>query len=470
MARASQAKKKLNFDPSELEDLIFSPAVGNGVASHLLQHSPAPFLSSDASIESTVDASLKTLPRASSDSLETTVVPKVKSTVNQFNATTVDPCRPTSLEPLNQQLGHINSTQINKTTVDPQRHSGFQNEDAPSSCLKTTVDPQHGMPFAGLRGSTVVVQNGDYWFTEEGQPVKARQVRRLITAQDAINSYEESVYNALWNARVVWTDSSDPDCRIVQAGYDYICKKTRLAKKSIQRLVARLLDKDFLSIEKPADIYLRTSTVYRVRNYRQVLKIHSERGREYVAKIGIGMAYVRRTKLNASTVGAMHKSTVVSQATVTVDATNRSTVARETTNLDKVKDTNKDTSSLAAAFQRLRPDMIDRGAAELILKNCRNIVPDCTEDEITQLFEEKIPNLLKNKRIENLVGLMIWSVKDWFTPERVNRLRVPNHEEAQITIKEQIQQLEDLLRELPSHYEAPQWRQSLETLRQVDKS
>src|SRR5271170_5268894 len=45
MARASRSNKKQPaFDPSELQDLIFSPAVGTGVGSHLLgtpEHSPA---------------------------------------------------------------------------------------------------------------------------------------------------------------------------------------------------------------------------------------------------------------------------------------------------------------------------------------------------------------------------------------------------------------------------------------------
>src|SRR5919197_3480323 len=42
MARASRSNKKHpDFDPSELEDLIFSPAVGKGVGSHLVTQIPA---------------------------------------------------------------------------------------------------------------------------------------------------------------------------------------------------------------------------------------------------------------------------------------------------------------------------------------------------------------------------------------------------------------------------------------------
>ena len=36
MAKASRSKKQPEFDAHELDDLIFSPAVGSGVGSHLL--------------------------------------------------------------------------------------------------------------------------------------------------------------------------------------------------------------------------------------------------------------------------------------------------------------------------------------------------------------------------------------------------------------------------------------------------
>ena len=77
----------------------------------------------------------------------------------------------------------------------------------------------------------------------------------------------------------------------MQAGYDYLGKRTRLSKKTIQRVIDRLIHKDFIAIEKPADIYRRIPTVYRVFDYRTILAHHLRRGRTHVAKIGPGFTY-----------------------------------------------------------------------------------------------------------------------------------------------------------------------------------
>src|SRR6185369_213356 len=95
-----------------------------------------------------------------------------------------------------------------------------------------------------------------------------------------------------WTARQVQTGEGESS-RVVQAGYDYLGRKTRLAKKTIQRIVAKLIDKDFIAIERPADIYERTSTVYRVFSYKAVLERHVQKGRSHVAKMGPGFSYVR---------------------------------------------------------------------------------------------------------------------------------------------------------------------------------
>src|ERR1035441_9285513 len=93
------------------------------------------------------------------------------------------------------------------------------------------------------------------WITEQGDLVPQARVKRIRLAQDVINSAEESVYDTLWAAKSQ-TDEREAS-RIVQAGYDYLVKRTRLSKKTIQRIIAKLIDKDFIAIERPADIYQR---------------------------------------------------------------------------------------------------------------------------------------------------------------------------------------------------------------------
>ena len=76
------------------------------------------------------------------------------------------------------------------------------------------------------------------------------RVKRISLAQDVINPAEESVYDTLWTAKPIQSDDRDA-FRIVQAGYDYLGRKTRLSKKTIQRIVAKLIDKDFIAIGGP---------------------------------------------------------------------------------------------------------------------------------------------------------------------------------------------------------------------------
>ena len=64
----------------------------------------------------------------------------------------------------------------------------------------------------------------------------------------------------------------------------------------MQRIVEKLIDKDFIAIVRPADIYRRTSTMYRVFNQQTILDRHIEKGRSHVAKIGPGVSYVRPLK------------------------------------------------------------------------------------------------------------------------------------------------------------------------------
>ncbi len=224
MARASRSNKKQPaFDPSELSDLIFTPAVGTGVGSHLMgsverapEHSE-PLSTVDRDSESTVD-----------NSLTTTVAATVFATYS------------------------------NSSTVD----------------------------------KTVTQRDVALWITEHGDLVPEGRVKQIRVAQDVINPAEESVYDTLWTAKAVQPD--DPaSSRVVQAGYDYLVKRTGLSKRTIQRIVEKLIEKNFIAIERRADIYQRTSTVYRVFSYTTVLDHHVQKGRSHVAKIGPGFSYVR---------------------------------------------------------------------------------------------------------------------------------------------------------------------------------
>ena len=156
----------------------------------------------------------------------------------------------------------------------------------------TTVDMSDGEIDVGREFSRRSPVN--LWVTDDGDLVSQSRVRRIRIAQDVVNSAEEAVYDTLWNTKTAQDAAASGDsARIVQAGYDYLMKRTRLSKKTIQRVIDRLIHKDFIAIEKPADIYRRIPTVYRVFDYRTILAHHLRKGRTHVAKIGPGFTYAR---------------------------------------------------------------------------------------------------------------------------------------------------------------------------------
>lgn len=479
IALPSQAAEEIEVSARPTVDNSPESTVGSRLAPTVDDDSRPGF---SASPEPTVDSNLPTTvdTEARTDSLSlnsqeggktassaTTVVPEPASTVDGVSRSTVDSEEHFSLFP--HAARKENQTVTPVSTVDHQRVPTVT-PPGPTPALRRSL-----RPFPSQRA---------YWQTEEGEVVPERRVKRIALAQDVLNSYEEKVYNTLWNAKIVRRDPADPDGRLVQAGYDYLCKRTNLAKKTIQRIIARLLDKDFISIDTNADIYTRTPTIYRVHSYRQVLQHHQTRGRLYVTKLGSGFVYVHPLEGGewnpqssgstppASTVDTppeptvdtaglptvvnnpaptvdRQPETIVPRTTVTVGSDNLSTVVPETTKLVS-KERQQDTSPSNELETGLEEYVsgIDAGAVKRIWRECRVIVPDANPEEILYFFGLRGKLLFRNPRVENPLGLMLSTIHDWFVPRRVfaRREEQENEHRAQEELLAQIERERDLLR------------------------
>jgi hypothetical protein len=219
MAKPSRSKQP-DFDPREIDDLIFTPAVGSGVGSHLINP------------------------------------PEAATVVRSYQTADL---------------------------VEPQR-------DAVDLAADMTA-------VAGNFEASVV--NLDLWRTESGDIVPESRVRRISVAQDILSVAEKSVYDALWNSKQAVRGDGDA-WRIVQAGYHLLGTRTRLSRKTIQRIIDRLLHKDFITIERPADIYKRTSTTYRVFSYWKALDLQGEKGHLYAVKIGPGYVFAEKLETTSA--------------------------------------------------------------------------------------------------------------------------------------------------------------------------
>ncbi len=290
--------------------------------------------------------------------------------------------------------------------------------DAVDMSTVATVDSGHVATVAMSRQPTA-----ELWITDKGDLVPAKKVRRIRLAQDALSVAEEAVYDVLWAAK---PPPREETVRTVQAGYDFLVRKTRFARRTIQRIVAKLLEKEFIEIHAPADIYSRAATTYRVYGYRAVLDKLALRGRLHVAKMGPGVVFVQRydnrqrADLSTvaikppSTVAISPGSTVAAMAIVTGVNQHMTTVAGEATQILRQEEPLQPSSS---EFEELRHGLaqqlgpVDDDAVRQLLSQCRLRAGDCTAAEILYFVQHKV-RLVKN--IQNPVGLLLVAVPRHF--------------------------------------------------------
>ena len=571
MTRASRSNKKQPaFDPGELTDLIFSPAVGTGVGSHLVGaennfpalHDPERRnLAAESAHLTTIGNSLtrNTFPPATNLSTAATLkLPTVDIEVlSTIDVRVPEPER--STEPKkdsaqvasgNLKIRDLSSAATNLSTVALSKTPTIDNDSmstidmhlqisepdiesdkdyVPSRRHLTTVadidmtttdasegstvDMSAGFPFASravpnasveaatlaqpavpklFRGGEEAdesqneinfsIQSSEQyhqvparplvlWITENGDLIPDARVKRIRLAQDVINSAEEAVYDTLWNSKSARTDELDSS-KVVQAGYDYLVKRTRLSKRTIQRIVEKLIDKDFISIERQADIYLRTSTVYRVFNYKTVLERHSIKNRSHVAKLGPGFSYVRpfqdpRTSTNISEPPRL--STVVTSDQATVDRRRLSPVDRGTTDTVEEKDVatmvkatttyidnnalDQKTSSsvLYEALSQYGP--VDDDIIKRLIRSCKQQTADCSEEEIAHFVRQKGALVrIRDSRIYSPIGFLLTAVPKCLSGEA---FRLYREEQQRIRIEENA-------RELRRQAELDVWRREQE--------
>jgi predicted transcriptional regulator len=138
------------------------------------------------------------------------------------------------------------------------------------------------------------------WVTEGGEAVPAARVRPIRTLQDVLNEAEQAVYDALGAGAAGET--------VTEMGYDQLARATGLARKTVQRVVAKLVQKDAVAVERPADIYARRPTLYRIFPPAAALERMAIQKKTHIAKIGPGFVFVRRGEgLNLSTVDRFNR-------------------------------------------------------------------------------------------------------------------------------------------------------------------
>lgn len=480
MAKLSRSNKKQPaFDPSELDDLIFSPAVGNGVGSHLILARPGPLPPFPEA-----DAAFPIDPR----DLTTVVASVVSTVVGSIPEPAFTPSSaPQQVFPLQQDKDQFTSALTDLTTVDNAHVSTVVKKATVAAfpAVKKELDfaepnratviespPLETQVLPSPRTKSVPGSAKQIWQTDRGELIPEARVKRIRLAQDVINAAEESVYDTLWAAKSVQEGEGGGEFKLVQAGYDFLGKKTRLSKKTIQRIVARLLEKGFIAIERQADIYQRSSTVYRVFSYRAVLDHHVRTGRTHVAKLGPGFSYVTPlaqtgalmskadsepsgpkdksdlstvVKRNPTTVPTSNGTTEVNLTTDTVVNSHLSTVVKPTTIYIDNKHIDKQTSGEKLRKALEQYGNVDDEVIDRLRNACIKQVADCRDDEIIHFVEEKGTVIrIKNSPIHNPIGFLLISVPKCFAGEAFQAFRQKQRLEEDMRLREETQQRAEL--------------------------
>jgi hypothetical protein len=288
-----RSKKQPEYDPSELADLIGTPAVGSGVGSHLL----IPI--EDPALATVVESEASTVV----DTLSSTVVESLVTRVDISEATPIVPGRKSS-----PSLPRQTEVETNAATEVVTDMTTVATTETPS--VDTWLEESSEPTTVVTSGASVLSQ---LWISESGEVVPGTRVHRVSVAADALSNGERALYELLSKAACL---CETRDTRSVQMGYDSLTKASGFSRKTIQRTIDRLIAKHYIEIETPADIYRRTSTVYRVFAGPAVLQRLTGHGCTHVAKIGPGVAFV-------------NPLAAVAERTDTVVTSNSATVGRE---------------------------------------------------------------------------------------------------------------------------------------------
>lgn len=313
---------------------------------------------------------------------------------------------------------------------------------------------------------------------------RRQKIRRAFVAQDGHSSGEQLLYQTLWNA--ARPEPGSVDRRVIVAGYQGMSALCKLDKKNCKKNAKGLIDKLAIEVAETYRSDERIGTTYRIFSYKEILKRREEAGMVWVVRTS-GVRFVALAgedrqagqgvthpvpnsfqPLQGSRAGAGGNSPIHPPGDSPTDPVGdwsrasvgnlpTATVGETPIPLRKERKLLQETSSvfpkhLGSKLRSILPSFDDDATRQLWAR-CYQIAPDCTDDDIEYCFRIKANQLLRGrKKIENPVGIMIWSVPKTFEGTdplylrrrlEIERIRNAEEEERQRSRATLIEMLED---------------------------
>jgi hypothetical protein len=266
------------------------------------------------------------------------------------------------------------------------------------------------------------------------------KVHRCHTVQDGHSAGENQLHSALWRSGVAdFSATNDPDTKRVTMGWDRMARKAGMSDKAAKRNLMLLIEKlavDLIASEISAT---RTGRTYRVYSYTAILQRRTAAGMLYVVR-DKGVRFLSETEMAAfsmkETPEPTHKTSTV-DITHTVDKASPATGDKTSTDTGDITSTplrsslrNKERKTtttdvpLAPIVEALaRYVTADESAAAQIVSGSLFACESASAEEIVSVIHEKAPAIVRNRSIENPLGLLIRAVPKCFEGSGILQLR-----------------------------------------------
>jgi hypothetical protein len=266
------------------------------------------------------------------------------------------------------------------------------------------------------------------------------KIHRCYTVQDGHSVGENQLHSALWRSGVADASmTNDPDTKRITMGWDRMARKAGMSDKAAKRNLMLLIEKLAVELIAVEDSATRTGRTYRVYSYAAILQRRAAAGMLYVMK-DKGVRFVANTEvevlctkqttkptLNLTTVDIPY--TVDKTSTVTVDKTSPDTVDKTSPPLRRsLRNTEKKTTTtgmnLAPIVEALSAYVTaDESAAKQIADGSLSVCESATVQEMVSVIHEKALTIIRNRSIENPLGLLIRAVPKCFEGSGIVQLR-----------------------------------------------
>jgi hypothetical protein len=266
------------------------------------------------------------------------------------------------------------------------------------------------------------------------------KIHRCYTVQDGHSVGENQLHSALWRSGVVDVSvTNDPDTKRVTMGWDRMARKAGMSDKAAKRNLRLLIEKLAVELIASENSATRTGRTYRVYSYAATLQRRTAAGMLYVVR-DKGVRFLTEAEVEtfsaAQTTGPTHKTstvdipcTVDKSSTATVDKTSPETGDKTSTPLrrslrNKEKETTTTEINLTPIVEALSSYVTaDESAATQIVSGSLIACGSASVEEIVSIIHEKAPTIIRNRSIENPLGLLIRAVPKCFEGSGILQLR-----------------------------------------------